>query len=535
MSSEEPVVASYTHFKDQVLPRIADLGYNTIQVMAIQEHVYYGSFGYHVTSPFAISSRCGTPDELKALVDEAHRLGLTVLLDVVHSHISKNAQDGLAGFDMGQAPEMNYFFNDERGYHQMWDSRCLNYANWEVLRYLLSNLRWWLEEYRFDGFRFDGVTSMLYHHHGMNRGFSGNYWEYFNPETNVDACVYLMLANLLIHQICPQAITIAEDVSGMPALGRSVEEGGLGFDYRLGMAIPDKWIELLKDVRDEDWSMMDIVTTLCNRRYTEATIGYAESHDQALVGDKTVAFRLMDAEMYSGMSALVEQTPVIQRGLALHKLIRLLTMAIGGEGWLNFMGNEFGHPEWIDFPREGNDWSHKMCRRQWSLADADHLLYKYLNEWDKGMMALDDKYEFVSAQHQIVSSIDQERQLIVAERGPLVFVFNLSPFNDYEGLKIGVGEGGKYRVVLDSDATCYGGKGRVGHDVDHFTHHEGTPGVPETNFNDRPHSMMVLSPSRTVVAYARAADNTPQHSSQESLKDIELEAQNTEEILFDDS
>eukprot|EP01026_Neomeris_dumetosa_P075613 TRINITY_DN80114_c0_g1_i6.p1 TRINITY_DN80114_c0_g1~~TRINITY_DN80114_c0_g1_i6.p1 ORF type:complete len:484 (-),score=74.47 TRINITY_DN80114_c0_g1_i6:81-1355(-) len=401
MSSEEPVVASYTHFKDQVLPRIADLGYNTIQVMAIQEHVYYGSFGYHVTSPFAISSRCGTPDELKALVDEAHRLGLTVLLDVVHSHISKNAQDGLAGFDMGQAPEMNYFFNDERGYHQMWDSRCLNYANWEVLRYLLSNLRWWLEEYRFDGFRFDGVTSMLYHHHGMNRGFSGNYWEYFNPETNVDACVYLMLANLLIHQICPQAITIAEDVSGMPALGRSVEEGGLGFDYRLGMAIPDKWIELLKDVRDEDWSMMDIVTTLCNRRYTEATIGYAESHDQALVGDKTVAFRLMDAEMYSGMSALVEQTPVIQRGLALHKLIRLLTMAIGGEGWLNFMGNEFGHPEWIDFPREGNDWSHKMCRRQWSLADADHLLYKYLNEWDKGMMALDDKYEFVSAQHQI--------------------------------------------------------------------------------------------------------------------------------------
>ncbi|GAB4816312.1 hypothetical protein N2152v2_003358 [Parachlorella kessleri] len=317
MSSEEEKVASYAYFTDNVLPRIKDLGYNAIQLMAIQEHAYYGSFGYHVTNPFAVSSRSGTPEELKALIDEAHRLGIMVLLDIVHSHISSNADDGLSGFDLGQPEEANYFLQGERGYHSQWDSRLFNYRGYEVLRYLLSNVRYWLEEFRFDGFRFDGVTSMLYHHHGINVGFSGSYSEYFSPATNVDAVVYLMLANDLTHQLLPQAITIAEDVSGMPALCRPVEEGGVG-------------------------------------RYTEKTVGYAESHDQALVGDKTIAFRLMDAEMYSGMSVLQQPSPIVERGVALHKMIRTITMALGGEAYLNFMGNEFGHPEWLDFPRQGS-------------------------------------------------------------------------------------------------------------------------------------------------------------------------------------
>ncbi|KAI3429595.1 hypothetical protein D9Q98_005681 [Chlorella vulgaris] len=506
MSSEEDKVASYTYFKDNVLPRIKALGYNAIQLMAVQEHAYYGSFGYHVTNPFAVSSRSGTPEELKALIDAAHGCGITVLLDVVHSHISLNADDGMAGFDLGQPEEANYFKQGDAGYHSQWDSRLLNYKGFETLRYLLSNLRYWIEEMRFDGFRFDGVTSMLYHHHGINFGFSGGYHEYFSPATNVDAVVYLMLANKLVHDLLPDAITIAEDVSGMPALCRPVDEGGVGFDYRLGMGLPDYWIELLKHVKDEDWSMSGLVGRLCDRRYTEKTIGYCESHDQALVGDQTVAFRLMGAEMYTGMSALQEPSLVVQRGMALHKMIRTVTMALGGEAYLSFMGNEFGHPEWLDFPREGNDWSYLYCRRQWSLCDTDHLRYKFLNAWDAACLALDERYNYISNSWQWATMIDDEKQIIVAERGPLVFVFNFSPSEDYEGLKVPVPEPGKYRVVLDSDAFDFGGQGRVGHDVDHFSSPAATEEDPEAQYFTRGQYIYVLSPSRTVVAYKKAEE-----------------------------
>ncbi|KAK1320733.1 1,4-alpha-glucan-branching enzyme [Acorus calamus] len=327
MSSSEPRVSSYREFADYVLPRIHANNYNTVQLMAIMEHSYYGSFGYHVTNFFAVSSRSGTPEDLKYLIDKAHGLGMHVLMDIVHSHSSNNITDGLNGFDVGQSTEESYFHTGERGYHKLWDSRLFNYANWEVLRFLLSNLRWWVDEFKFDGFRFDGVTSMLYHHHGINMGFSGNYVEYFSEVTDVDAVVYMMLANCLIHDLLPDATVIAEDVSGMPVLGCSVSKGGVGFDFRLAMAIPDKWIDYLKNKNDEEWSMNEIVQNLTNRRYTEKCIAYAESHDQAIVGDKSMAFLLMDKEMYSGMSTLQPASPIVKRGISLHKMIHIITMA----------------------------------------------------------------------------------------------------------------------------------------------------------------------------------------------------------------
>ncbi|PON90456.1 Glycoside hydrolase [Trema orientale] len=528
MSSSEPVINSYREFADNVLPRIRANNYNTVQLMAVMEHSYYASFGYHVTNFFAVSSRSGTPEDLKYLIDKAHSLGLRVLMDVVHSHASNNVTDGLNGFDVGQSSQDSYFHSGERGYHKLWDSRLFNYANWEVLRFLLSNLRWWLEEFKFDGFRFDGVTSMLYHHHGINMAFTGDYHEYFSEATDVDAIVYLMLANRLVHSILPDATVIAEDVSGMPALGRPVSEGGVGFDYRLAMAIPDKWIDHLKNKSDIEWSMKDISRSLTNRRYNEKCISYAESHDQSIVGDKTIAFLLMDKEMYSGMSSLTEATPTIERGIALHKMIHFITMALGGEGYLNFMGNEFGHPEWIDFPREGNGWSYEKCRRQWDLVDTEHLRYKLLtidqliisilllprlelvqlmNAFDREMNLLDEKFLFLSSAKQIVSSTHEEDKVIIFERGDLVFVFNFHPENSYDGYKVGCDLPGKYRVALDSDAWEFGGHGRVGHDVDHFTSPEGIPGVPETNFNNRPNSFKVLSPSRTCVVYYRVDES----------------------------
>ncbi|KAK6147173.1 hypothetical protein DH2020_018085 [Rehmannia glutinosa] len=428
MSSTEPVINTYANFRDEVLPRIKRLGYNAVQIMAIQEHSYYASFGYHVTNFFAPSSRFGTPDDLKSLIDKAHELGL-------------------------------------------------------VLRFLLSNARWWLDEYKFDGFRFDGVTSMMYTHHGLQVAFTGNYNEYFGFATDVDAVVYLMLVNDLIHGLFPEAITIGEDVSGMPTFCIPLQDGGIGFDYRLHMAVADKWIEILKQ-RDEDWKMGDIIHTLTNRRWVEKCVCYAESHDQALVGDKTIAFWLMDKDMYDFMAVDRPSTPLIDRGIALHKMIRLITMGLGGEGYLNFMGNEFGHPEWIDFPRcdqhlpdgrviPGNNNSYDKCRRRFDLGDAEYLRYHGLQEFDQAMQHLEEKYGFMTSEHQYISRKAEGDKIIVFERGNLVFVFNFHWSNSYSDYRVGCLKPGKYK---------------------------------EGWHDDRPRSFLIYAPSRTAVVYALAED-----------------------------
>uniref|UniRef100_A0ACD5ZEW3 Uncharacterized protein n=2 Tax=Avena sativa TaxID=4498 RepID=A0ACD5ZEW3_AVESA len=501
MSSPEPKINTYANFRDEVLPRIKKLGYNAVQIMAVQEHSYYGSFGYHVTNFFAPSSRFGTPEDLKSLIDRAHELGLLVLMDVVHSHASSNTLDGLNGFD---GTDTHYFHGGSRGHHWMWDSRVFNYGNWEVIRFLLSNARWWLEEYKFDGFRFDGATSMMYTHHGLQMVFTGNYNEYFGFATDVDAVVYLMLVNDLIHGIYPEAVTIGEDVSGMPTFALPVQVGGVGFDYRLHMAVADKWIELLKG-SDESWKMGDIVHTLTNRRWLEKCVTYAESHDQALVGDKTIAFWLMDKDMYDFMALDRPSTPNIDRGIALHKMIRLITMGLGGEGYLNFMGNEFGHPEWIDFPRgpqvlpsgkfiPGNNNSYDKCRRRFDLGDAEYLRYHGMQQFDQAMQHLEEKYGFMTSDHQYVSRKHEEDKIIVFEKGNLVFVFNFHWSNSYFDYRVGCLKPGMYKVVLDSDAGLFGGFGRIHHTAEHFT--------SDCQHDNRPHSFSVYTPSRTCVVYA---------------------------------
>jgi len=509
MSSTGPKINSYVEFADDVLPRIKDLGYNAVQLMAVQEHAYYASFGYHVTNFFGVSSRCGTPEELKYLVDKAHSMGITVLMDLVHSHASSNSMDGLNMFDGSNG---QYFHSGPEGYHWMWDSRCFNYGEWEVMRFLLSNLRYWIEEFKFDGFRFDGVTSMMYKHHGLQVAFTGNYDEYFGMATDVDAMVYLMLANDMLHTLYEgKMTTIAEDVSGMPTLCRPVQEGGVGFDYRLQMAIADKWIEVLSEWgADENWDMGNLVFTMENRRYGEKCISYAESHDQALVGDKTTAFWLMDAEMYTNMSTLVPDSPVISRGIALHKMIRQFTMGLGGEGYLNFMGNEFGHPEWIDFPRDdrieastgefipGNGNSYHLCRRRFDLADMDHLRYKYLNAFDAAMHKVAGVFKYLASNHQYTSCKSNEDKVVVFERGDLVFVFNWNPTQSFSDYRIGCKEETKYKLVLSSDNAEFGGYSNLSTETAGEYHAENYA------FNGRPASFLAYLPSRTVSVYAPA-------------------------------
>ena len=456
MAQEEGKVGSYREFADYTLPRIKKAGYNTIQIMAIMEHPYYGSFGYQVSNFYAPSSWFGQPRDLKYLVNKAHEMGITVLLDVVHSHAVRNTAEGINEFD---GTVWQFFHDGGKGDHPAWGTKCFNYGKNEVIHFLLSNLKYWMNEFHFDGFRFDGVTSMLYHDHGLGTDFDNNS-KYFSLNTHVEAITYLQLANELIHQVNPNAITIAEDMSGMPGMCLPIRYGGVGFDYRLSMGMPDFWIKTLKERKDEDWDLGKLWAELCIRRNKEKNVGYCESHDQALVGDKTLMFRLCDAEMYTGMSKLFPESMTVARGIALHKMIRLITASVAGEGYLNFMGNEFGHPEWIDFPREGNGWSFHYCRRQWSLADNPDLRYGGLNEFDRAMVDL-LKVERTLTKSPNLLLLNHGDKVICYEKGNLVFVFNFHPYKSFDGYQLPMPKAGKYKALLSTDDALFGGHSRV--------------------------------------------------------------------------
>jgi 1,4-alpha-glucan branching enzyme len=489
MSTMEEKIGSYNEFRINVLPRIKKAGYNTIQLMAIQEHPYYGSFGYHVSNLFAASSRFGTPEDLKLLVDTAHGMDLAVIMDLVHSHAVRNENEGLGNFD---GTSYQYFHEGARREHIAWDSLCYDYGKNEVLHFLLSNCKFWLDEYRFDGFRFDGVTSMLYYDHGLSRNFT-NYGMYYDGLQDEDAITYLTLANKLIKLVNPGIITVAEEMSGMPGLAATFEQGGYGFDYRLAMGVPDYWIKIIKELPDERWNVSELYHELTSKRAEEKTVSYAESHDQALVGDKTLIFRLMDKEMYYSMSKTIPSI-IIDRGIALHKMIRLITAATGGGGYLNFMGNEFGHPEWIDFPRNGNNWSFKYARRQWNLVDDPLLKYHYLGDFDRDMIRLIKNEGLYLHRFCRLLTDNRPDQVLAFERGDHLFVFNFNPvrsFTDYGILT----RPGKYSIVLNTDNPAYEGKGNVDEKLTYFAR--------SNAINDTSHYLMLYIPSRSALVFKR--------------------------------
>ena len=490
MAQEREGIGTYREFADFNLERIKSLGYNAVQLMAVMEHPYYASFGYQVSSFFAASHWYGEPDDLKALVDKAHSLGMYVLLDVVHSHACANVGEGLNLFD---GTEDQYFLPGERGNHPAWSSKLFNYAKHEVIHFLLSNLKFWQEEYHFDGFRFDGVTSMIYQNHGLGENFT-DYSQYFGLNTNVDALTYLQLANELIHEVNPFAVTIAEDMSGMPGMALPIRSGGIGFDYRLSMGIPDFWIRLLKDVPDRQWDMGRLWYELTTRRPQEKNVGYCESHDQALVGDKTLIFRMADAEMYTGMDKAYHSL-AIDRAIALHKMIRFITLALGSEAYLNFMGNEFGHPEWIDFPREGNGWSHHYARRQWSLAENGYLKYEWLERFDREMLKFARKYRVMTKPAAANLWMDEKNKMLAFAKGDLIYLFNFSPDaspTDFFVPAHITGEG-QYRAVFTTDRIEFGGQDRVSERYVYTAKPVPDKGVGFT----------VYLPSRTAIVFRR--------------------------------
>lgn len=489
MAGEEERVHTFKEFRENILPKIKENGYNTLQLMAIPEHPYYGSFGYHVSGFFAPSSRFGTPEELKQLIDEAHGMGIAVIMDLVHSHAVKNEIEGLGKYD---GTRFQFFHEGPKGEHPAWDSYCFDYGKNQVLHFLLSNIKYWLEVFRFDGFRFDGVTSMLYFDHGLGKAFT-NYGDYFSSNTDGEAVVYLKLANQLIHELKPNALSIAEDMSGMPGLAAPIDDFGFGFDYRMALGVPDFWIKTIKEKKDDDWEMGDIFYQLTSKRLDEKVVSYCESHDQALVGDKTIIFRLIDKEMYFSMRK-DQPNLIVERGIALHKMIRLVTLATAGGAYLNFMGNEFGHPEWIDFPREGNGWSYKHARRLWSIAENRDLRYCWLYDFDKEMIG------FSASNHLLeIPQVDKvfengPDKVLAFHRGRFLFVFNFNPsisFTDY-GMPLGAG---KYRIILNTDSGRFGGQDRINEKLVYYT-------LPVAGLNSQ-HYLRLYLPARTALVLER--------------------------------
>jgi 1,4-alpha-glucan branching enzyme len=493
MATNEEKIGSYREFKENILPLIIRSGYNTIQLMAIQEHPFYGSFGYHVSNFFAASSRFGTPEELKELVDSAHKGGIRVIMDLIHSHSVKNINEGLGLFDGSPS---QYFHADDRRNHKAWDSLCFDYGKDKVIHFLLSNCRYWLEEYKFDGFRFDGITSMIYYDHGLGKDFA-SYDDYFNGHQDEDALIYLYLANKLIHTYKPAAITIAEDMSGMPGIAANTDRKGYGFDFRLSMGVPDFWIKLVKDTYDENWDMGKLMHELTQHRPEEKIISYCESHDQALVGDKTLIFRMIDALMYTGMKKNFHNLK-IDRGIALHKMIRLITFSTSGGGYLNFMGNEFGHPEWIDFPREGNNWSFKYARRLWHIAEDKDLKYHFLADFDREMLRLNKAYGIL--ENNIINRISENNhdKVIAFTRGELLFVFNFHPTLSYTDYGIPVT--GRFKITLDTDDPEFGGFNRI----DRSVFYRSIRKTDKQTINV-PFRLYLYLPSRTALVFIREA------------------------------
>lgn len=485
MAGESERVHTYHEFRTDVLPRIRKAGYNTVQLMAIPEHPYYGSFGYHVSSLFAPSSRFGTPEELKQLVDEAHGMGISVIMDLVHSHAVKNEVEGLGKYD---GTRYQFFHDGAKGEHPAWDSYCFNYGKPEVIHFLLSNIRYWLEEFKFDGFRFDGVTSMLYYDHGLGKAFTC-YDDYFDGGLDQDAFSYFIMANRLIHEINPNALSVAEEMSGLPGLATPLYDGGLGFDYRMAMGVPDFWIKTIKEVADEHWDVGTIFHELTSKRLDEKVVSYAESHDQALVGDKTIIFRLIDKEMYFSMRK-DQPNLTVDRGIALHKMIRLATLTSAGGAYLNFMGNEFGHPEWIDFPREGNGWSYAHARRLWSLVDNQELKYCWLSDFDRAMITLVRKEKLIEIPEVHWVYDHKENEVLAYSRGEYLFVFNFHPSQSFVDYGIPQ-EPSKYKIELNTDEERFGGQNRIDGQMTYYT-------IPSGGLTSQ-HYLRLYLPARTAL------------------------------------
>ncbi|KAH9651980.1 SBE3 [Citrus sinensis] len=469
ISGSKPKISSFNEFTEKVLPHVKEAGYNVIQLFGVVEHKDYFTVGYRVTNLYAVSSRYGTPDDFKRLVDEAHGLGLLVFLDIVHSYSAADQMVGLSQFDGSNdcyfhTAQIIFFcvvlyyahmIPGKRGFHKYWGTRMFKYDDLDVLHFLLSNLNWWVVEYQIDGFQFHSLSSMIYTHNGF-ASLTGDLEEYCNQYVDKDALLYLILANEILHALHPNIITIAEDATYYPGLCEPTTQGGLGFDYFLNLSASEMWLSFLENTPDHEWSMSKIVSTLVgNGQYSDKMIMYAENHNQSISGGQSFA------EILFG--EISEHSPdtnnLLLRGCSLHKMIRLITFTIGGHAYLNFMGNEFGHPKRVEFPMPSNNFSFSLANRHWDLLA--NRLHSNLYSFDQELMKLDENAKVLLRGSPSVHHVNDAKMVICYMRGPLVFIFNFHPTDSYEDYSVGVEEAGEYQIILNTDESKFGGQGLI--------------------------------------------------------------------------
>ncbi|XP_058788144.1 1,4-alpha-glucan-branching enzyme 3, chloroplastic/amyloplastic [Vicia villosa] len=451
ISGSEPKISSFNDFTDKTLPYIKEAGYNAIQLIGVVEHKDYFTVGYRVTNFYATSSRYGTPDDFKRLVDEAHGLGLLVFMEIVHSYAAADEMVGLSLFD---GSNDCYFHSGKRGQHKFWGTRMFKYGDVDVLHFLLSNLNWWIEEYQIDGFQFHSLSSMIYTHNGF-ASFTGDLEEYSNQYVDKDALLYLIMANEILHVLHPNIITIAEDATYYPGLCEPTSQGGLGFDYYVNLSAPEMWSTFLETVPDHEWSMTKIVNTLVSKKENaNKMLLYAENHNQSISGRRSLA-EVLFGEIDEHSEHYKES---LLRGSSLHKMIRLITLTIGGRAYMNFMGNEFGHPKRVEFPTSSNDYSYSLANRQWDLLEKDGV-HRDLFTFDKDMMRLDKNERVLSRGFPSFHHVNDSSKVISYVRGPLLFIFNFHPTDSYDSYTVGVEEAGEYQLILNTDEIKYAGQG----------------------------------------------------------------------------
>lgn len=452
ISGIEQKISSFNEFISKVLPHIKNAGYNAIQLIGVIEHRDYSSVGYKVTNLFAVSSRFGTPNDFKHLVDEAHGLGLLVFLDIVHSY---SAADELVGLSLFDGSNDCYFHTGKRGHHKYWGTRMFKYGDVDVLHFLLSNLKWWVVEYQIDGFQFHSLSSMMYTHNGFAT-FTGEMEEYCNQYVDKDALIYLILANEMLHELHPDIITIAEDATFYPGLCEPTSQGGLGFDYWVNLSVSEMWLWLLENAPYQEWNMNKIVSVLVNNQQShEKMLLYTENHNQSISGGRSFAEIILRKFKEQPFGS----EDVTFRVSSLHNMVKLITFSISGSAYLNFMGNEFGHPNRVEFPMPSNNYSFNFANRRWDLLLEG--VHNNLFKFDMDMMRMDEHEQILSRGLPKVHHVNDFNMVISYIRGPLLFICNFHPEISHKMYIIGVEEAGEYKVILNTDEISYGGHGEL--------------------------------------------------------------------------
>ncbi|MDX1301252.1 1,4-alpha-glucan branching protein GlgB [Photobacterium sp.] len=425
---------TYRELAQQLIPYLTDMGYTHIELMPVSEYPFYGSWGYQPIGLFAPTSRFGSPDDFKFFVDQCHQAGLGVVLDWVPAHFPSD-DHGLANFD-GTA-----LFNDpdpRRGWHQDWSSYIYDYSRDHVRRFLVSNALYWFEHFHIDGLRVDAVASMLYHDYSRKHGE----WipNQDGGNENYDAISLLKWMNEEVYRHYPNAMTIAEESTAFPGVSKPTTMGGLGFGFKWNMG----WMhDSLSYIKEEP----------IHRKYHHNTITfpmiYAFSENYVL--------SLSHDEVVYGKGSMLNKMPgdEWQKTANLRAYMGYMYGQPGKK--LNFMGTEIAQSaewnhdsqlewHWLQYPRHRG--VQTLVRDLNRLYTSVPALYE--------LDCLPEGFQWRVQDDAEQSVLAHERFALNGDKVLVISNFTPEPRNGYT---LGVPEKGQYRLVLNTDATCYWGSG----------------------------------------------------------------------------